>query len=84
LYYVQISYVFHCCDRLELDAAGVIDGVTLALQMALMYSLDVSIVHRREDTDGILIFFKYFIFIFSKNCRTDLSTVSSTILLMQG
>jgi nuclear pore complex protein Nup205 len=34
---------------LEEDATGGIDSVTLALVMALLYALDLSILQRRED-----------------------------------
>lgn len=34
------------------DHAGVIDPVTLALQMALLYSFDISYLNRTDDIEG--------------------------------
>jgi nuclear pore complex protein Nup205 len=36
----------------EEDATGGIDSVTLALVMALLYALDLSILQRREDGES--------------------------------
>jgi hypothetical protein len=40
------------CFSPEIDASGRIDGVTMALQMALLYALDLSVLQRREDGEG--------------------------------
>ncbi|XP_046658392.1 LOW QUALITY PROTEIN: nuclear pore complex protein Nup205-like [Homalodisca vitripennis] len=40
--------------KLQADSSGGIDGVTLALQMALLYVLDVGILQRREDGEELL------------------------------
>jgi hypothetical protein len=37
----------------RLEPRAVIDEVTLALVMALLYALDVSILQRKEEQDGI-------------------------------
>lgn len=39
-------------SKIQADSGGGIDGVTLSLQMALMYVLDVGILQRREDGEG--------------------------------
>lgn len=38
--------------KIEDDPTGGIDGVTLALQMALLYAVDLNVIHRREDGEG--------------------------------
>lgn len=38
--------------KMDTSATGGIDGVTLALQMALLYALDLSILQKREDGEG--------------------------------
>jgi len=37
---------------MEPESGIVIDGVSLALMMALLYALDVSILQRKEEQDG--------------------------------
>lgn len=38
--------------KLQEDSSGGVDGVTLALQMALLYAIDLSVLQRREDSEG--------------------------------
>lgn len=39
--------------KLQEDSSGGVDGVTLALQMALLYAIDLSVLQRREDSEDI-------------------------------
>lgn len=39
--------------KIESDASGGIDNVTLALQMALLFAIDINDVIKREDSEGI-------------------------------
>lgn len=38
--------------KIESDVSGGIDNVTLALQMALLFALDVNDIIKREDSEG--------------------------------
>lgn len=40
--------------QLQADSAGGADSVTLALTLALLYALDLSLLQRVEDTDPIV------------------------------
>ncbi|RZF40837.1 hypothetical protein LSTR_LSTR003347 [Laodelphax striatellus] len=39
--------------KIEEDAIGGVDNVTLALEMALLYAMDISILHKREDGEEL-------------------------------
>lgn len=38
--------------KIESDASGGIDNVTLALQMALLYAININDIIKREDSEG--------------------------------
>jgi len=38
--------------KIESDASGGIDNVTLALQMALLFAIEINDITKREDAEG--------------------------------
>jgi hypothetical protein len=46
----------------DTENGAIIDGVSLALLMALIYALDVSILQRKEEQDGEF-FYTYFLYL---------------------